>query len=103
MVEFTPGCFVAYFLHSRLMYIEFMLGDTDMVDRDPFCFGAEFCERASACVELKPIGVNKIESASIVGLEGRHCISDCIVGCQIGIFLNMVLGCGWSGVRLCED
>jgi hypothetical protein len=65
VLEFSSCDLMADLLYSGLIAIKFMLGNTDMINGFPSSFGAEFGERASACVELEPIWVNEVESTRL--------------------------------------
>ena len=51
------------------MTVKFVLRDTDMIDRDPTSFSAEFGERTSAYVELEPVRLDEIEPTGLGGFR----------------------------------
>jgi hypothetical protein len=79
VLEFASCYVVANFLYSGSVTVKFVLRDTDMIDRDPTSFGAEFGERAAACVELEPVRADEIE---LTGLAARWVLtmtSSCVL------------------------
>ncbi len=81
MVKFASCSIVAYFLYSRLMAVEVVFGDSDVIGRDSFRFGAKFGERTAACIELESVGIDKIESTGFVWLGIGQYVADCCIGC----------------------
>jgi hypothetical protein len=69
VLEFASCYVVANFLYSGLVTVEFVLRDTDMIDRDPTSFSAEFGERTSAYVELEPVRLDEIEPTGLGGFR----------------------------------
>jgi hypothetical protein len=100
MLEFASCYFVANFLYSGLVTVKFVLCNTDMINRDPTSFGAEFGERAAACVELEPVRVDEISSTGLGGFWYFQWITYRFVGCEVGVDDDVFL-CVGGVVFLC--
>jgi hypothetical protein len=100
MLEFALCYFVAIFLYSGLVIVKFVLRNTDMINRDPTSFGAEFGKLAAACVELEPVRVDEIESTGLGGFRYFQWIAYRFVGCEVGVDDDVFL-CVGGVVFLC--